>query len=174
MTKLRRRLRTLAQSATDADIETLTTPAGAKWWPAEQEADSMAKAKTTAKAAGADKKKPAKAKAKSAPKKAARKTKAAAKGKSANKGYVALAKLAEHPLVIDLIAIGATAAVAALAGRAHDGKSKGAKSKSSTGAVKAAGQAAAAAVGKRLMTEYEAVKDVAAAKKKKAKAPASK
>lgn len=130
----------------------------------------MAKAKTTAKTAGAEKKKPAKAKAKSAPNKAAKK----AKSKSSQKGYVALAKLAEHPLVIDLIAIGATAAVAALAGRAHDGKSAGAKSKSSTGAVKAAGQAAAAAVGKRLMTEYEAVKEVAAAKKKKAKPPATK
>ena len=131
----------------------------------------MAKAKTTAKPAGADKKKPAKAKAKSAPKSATKpgtkKTAKKAKAKGANKGYVALAKLAEHPLVIDLIAIGATAAVAALAGRAHDGKTAGSKAKSSTNAVKAAGQAAAVAVGKRLMTEYNAVKDVAAAKKKK-------
>ena len=135
----------------------------------------MAKAKTTAKPASADKKKPAKAKAKSAaksaPKTASKKTakKTAKKTKAANKGYVALAKLAEHPLVIDLIAIGATAAVAALAGRAHDGKTAGSKAKSSTNAVKAAGQAAAVAVGKRLMTEYNAVKDVAAAKKKKKK-----
>lgn len=128
----------------------------------------MAKAKTTAKPASADKKKPAKAKAKtatkSATKKTAKKAKTNAKTKGDNKGYVALAKLAEHPLVIDLIAIGATAAVAALAGRAHDGKTAGANAKSS---VKAAGQAAAVAVGKRLMTEYNAVKDVAAAKKKK-------
>ena len=129
----------------------------------------MAKAKTTAKPAGADKKKPAKAKAKSAPKSATKKTAKKAKTKGNNKGYVALAKLAEHPLVIDLIAIGATAAVAALAGRAHDGKTAGSKAKSSTNAVKAAGQAAAVAVGKRLMTEYNAVKDVAAAKKKKKK-----
>ena len=125
----------------------------------------MAKATTKAKTATADKKnKPAKAKAKA-------KTggkKAAKKVSKAQKGYVALAKLAEHPLVIDLIAIGATAAVAALAGRAHDGKTAGSKAKSSTNAVKAAGQAAAVAVGKRLMTEYNAVKDVAAAKKKKA------
>ena len=125
----------------------------------------MAKATTKTKTATADKKnKPAKAKAKAKTggKKAAKKV-----GK-AQKGYVALAKLAEHPLVIDLIAIGATAAVAALAGRAHDGKTAGSKAKSSTNAVKAAGQAAAVAVGKRLMTEYNAVKDVAAAKKKKA------
>ena len=125
----------------------------------------MAKAKTTAKPAGADKKKPAKAK--TATKTGAKKSAKKAKAKGANKGYVALAKLAEHPLVIDLIAIGATAAVAALAGRAHDGKTAGSKAKSSTNAVKAAGQAAAVAVGKRLMTEYNAVKDVAAAKKKK-------
>ena len=122
----------------------------------------MAKATTKAKTATADKKnKPAKAKAKAGGKKAAKKV------SKAQKGYVALAKLAEHPLVIDLIAIGATAAVAALAGRAHDGKTAGSKAKSSTNAVKAAGQAAAVAVGKRLMTEYNAVKDVAAAKKKK-------
>ena len=122
----------------------------------------MAKAKTTAKPAGADKKKPAKAK--TATKTGAKKSAKKAKAKGANKGYVALAKLAEHPLVIDLIAIGATAAVAALAGRAHDGKTAGTKTRST---VKAAGQAAAVAVGKRLMTEYNAVKDVAAAKKKK-------
>ena len=119
----------------------------------------MAKATTKAKTATADKKnKPAKAKAKAGGKKAAKKV------SKAQKGYVALAKLAEHPLVIDLIAIGATAAVAALAGRASGGKTSAAKAKSS---VKAAGQAAAVAVGKRLMTEYNAVKDVAAAKKKK-------
>ena len=122
----------------------------------------MAKAKTTAKPAGADKKKPAKAK--TATKTGAKKSAKKAKAKGANKGYVALAKLAEHPLVIDLIAIGATAAVAALAGHTSGGKTSGAKAKSS---VKAAGQAAAVAVGRRLMTEYNAVKDVAAAKKKK-------
>ena len=125
----------------------------------------MAKAKTTAKPAGAAKKKPAKAKAKSATKSAAKKTAKKTKSKGANKGYVALAKLAEHPLVIDLIAIGATAAVAALAGHSSGGKTRAGKAKSS---VKAAGQAAAVAVGKRLMTEFNAVKDVAAAKKKKA------
>ena len=114
----------------------------------------MAKAKT----ASADKKKSAKPKTKGTAKSTAKK--AGKKAKGSDKGYVALAKLAEHPLVIDLIAIGATAAVAALAGRAHDGKTAGAKTRST---VKAAGQAAAVAVGKRLMTEYQAVKDVSAA-----------
>lgn len=121
----------------------------------------MAKAKT---ASAEKKKKPAKAKAKTGAKKVAKK--AAKKESAARKGYEALAKLAEHPLVIDLIAIGATAAVAALAGRGAGGKT-GAKARSSTNVVKAAGQAAAAAVGKRLMTEYKAVKDVAASKSKK-------
>ena len=122
----------------------------------------MAKAKT----ASADKKKSAKSKTKDAAKGATKAgaKKAGKKAKGDNKGYVALAKLAEHPLVIDLIAIGATAAVAALAGRAQDGKTAGTKAKSS---VKAAGQAAAVAVGKRLMTEYQAVKNVSAAAKKK-------
>ena len=124
----------------------------------------MAKAKTTAKPTSAAKKKPAKAKAKSATKSAAKKTAKKTKTQS-QKGYVALARLAEHPLVIDLIAIGATAAVAALAGHSSGGKTRAGKAKSS---VKAAGQAAAVAVGKRLMTEFNAVKDVAAAKKKKA------
>lgn len=123
----------------------------------------MAKATTKAKTATAEKKKKpakAKAKAKSGAKKAIKKV------SGSNKGYEALAKLVEHPLVIDLIAIGATAAVAALAGHRAGGKTSTGKAKSSTNAVKAAGQAAAAAVGKRLMTEYKAVKDVAAAKKK--------
>ncbi len=78
--------------------------------------------------------------------------------------YDALAKLAEHPLVADLIAIGATAAVTAIAAgmSSKSGKTSGK-------AVKDAGKAAAAAIGARLMTEYQAVKDSAAeAKKKKA------
>ena len=122
----------------------------------------MAKAKT---ASAEKKKKPAKAKAKAGAKKVAKKvTKKASGGR---KGYEALAKLADHPLVIDLLAIGATAAVAALAERGVGGKSAAGKAKSSTTAIKAAGQAAAAAIGKRLMTEYQAVKDVAASKSKK-------
>jgi hypothetical protein len=61
----------------------------------------------------------------------------------------ALWKLAEHPLVGELLAIGATAAVAAIA--EGSGKSK---KKASTKAVKAAGKAAAAAIGARLISEF--------------------
>jgi len=76
----------------------------------------------------------------------------------------AIARLAEHPIVSDLIAIGATAAVTAIAAgmSSKSGKTSGK-------AVKDAGKAAAAAIGARLMTEFQAVKDSAAeAKKKKA------
>jgi len=86
-------------------------------------------------------------------------------GKAQN-GFDALAKLAEHPIVSDLIAIGATAAVAAIASgmSSKSGKSSGK-------AVKDAGKAAAAAIGARLMSEFKAVKDSAAeAKAKESKA----
>lgn len=84
--------------------------------------------------------------------------------KSASTGAVdALAKLAEHPIVADLIAIGATAAVTTIA------TSMSSKSgKSSTRAVKDAGKAAAAAIGKRLMDEVKAVRDASNDAKKKA------
>lgn len=67
-------------------------------------------------------------------------------------GLDALAKLAEHPLVGDLLAVGALAAVAAIA---ESGKSGSAGAKSAT-AAKAAGKAAAAAIGARLMKEFTA------------------
>lgn len=66
----------------------------------------------------------------------------------------ALLKLAEHPLVADLIAVGATAAVAAIV----KSKSGPASKSGSTRAVKDAGKAAAAAIGARLVGEFKAVK----------------
>ena len=76
------------------------------------------------------------------------------KGKKAKSGKKdgnldQLLKLADHPLVGDLLAVGALAAVAAIA---EAGKGDSAKMKSSA-AVKAAGKAAAAAVGARLLKE---------------------
>lgn len=112
----------------------------------------MAKTKTTA------------SKAKKKPNTKA-KTKKAKVGK-AQSSFDAVAKLAEHPIVADLIAIGATAAVTAIAAgmSSKSGKTSGK-------AVKDAGKAAAAAIGARLMTEFQAVKDSAAeAKSKGAKA----
>ena len=66
----------------------------------------------------------------------------------------ALLKLAEHPIVADLIAVGATAAVAAIV----KSKSDKAGKTGSTRAVKEAGKAAAAAIGARIVDEFKAVK----------------
>jgi len=63
----------------------------------------------------------------------------------------ALWKLAEHPLIGELLAVGATAAVAAIA---EQGLSKGGKKNANSKAVKAAGKAAAAAIGARLIGEF--------------------
>lgn len=77
----------------------------------------------------------------------------------------ALFKLAEHPIVADLLAVGATAAVAAIVKSRSDDKG----GRKSTRAVKDAGKAAAAAIGARLVEEFRAVKESAeAASKKKA------
>ncbi|MFC7537963.1 hypothetical protein ACFQPG_11405 [Sphingomonas sp. GCM10030256] len=67
-------------------------------------------------------------------------------------GLETLAKLAEHPLVGDLLAVGALAAVAAIA---ESGKADPAAVKSAN-AVKSAGKAAAAAIGARLLKEFAA------------------
>lgn len=80
-----------------------------------------------------------------------KKVKKAKKDKSGEPhGIEALAsKVLDHPLVSDLLAIGAMAAVAAIA---ESGKADPAKAKSKD-AVKAAGKAAAAAIGSRLLKE---------------------
>ncbi len=68
----------------------------------------------------------------------------------------ALLKLLESPLVADLLAVGATAALAAIAehrSSRRSGSDAGAKR-----AVKEAGKAAAAAIGRRLSTEFEEIK----------------
>jgi hypothetical protein len=92
------------------------------------------------------------------------KVKSKKKGKASNtSSFDALARLVEHPIVADLIAIGATAAVTAIASgmSSKSGKTSGK-------AVKDAGKAAATAIGQRLMTEFQAVKTSAAEAKKKA------
>lgn len=77
-----------------------------------------------------------------------------------------IADLIDHPLVADLLAVGAMAAVAAIAD--HNVKTRtGEEEKGSSKAVKAAGRAAAAAVGKRLMTEVDAIKKASGPKKPK-------
>lgn len=95
----------------------------------------------------------AKATTAKAPKKAKKK-----KSKTDAKGIDLLWKLADHPLVGELIAVGAAAAVAAIAEQSIARKGKDKKDASSKAAVKAAGSAAAAAIGQRLFTEFTEVK----------------
>ena len=128
----------------------------------------MAKAKTTRKAAPKAKKttKP-KSSAKAGSKTAKIRSKASKAGHS---GYDALVKLADHPLVADLLAIGAMAAVSAIA--SDKGDKLGAKGRTTSKSVKAAGKAAATAIGQRLLDEFKEVKKTAkksAAKRSPAK-----
>lgn len=112
---------------------------------------------TTAKAPKKDKKaaKAAAPKTKSEGGKKGRK-----KSKADGKGIDVLWKLVEHPLVGELIAVGATAAVAAIAEQSIDRERKGRKGAPSKAGVKAAGSAAAAAIGQRLINEFTDIKKV--------------
>ena len=65
-------------------------------------------------------------------------------------GFDGLAKLIDHPLVADLLAVGAMAAVAAIAD--HNVKTR-------TGEAEAGSSKVVKAIGKRLMTEVDAVRD---------------
>ena len=79
----------------------------------------------------------------------------------------ALLKLLESPLVADLLAVGATAALAALAEHRYSSRSgEGAGAKR---AVKGAVTAAAAAMGRRIATEFDEVKKASKAKAGKAR-----
>jgi hypothetical protein len=72
-------------------------------------------------------------------------------------GFDSLSRLLEHPLVAELISVGAIAAVAAIAD--HNVKTRtGEGKKGSKKALKAAGTAAATAIGKRLMGEVDEIK----------------
>ena len=127
----------------------------------------MAKAATTK--SDSDKKKKAKTgtavgKVKAKKDKASKTIKAKKGGKSKSDGFEGLAKLADHPLVADLLAAGAIAAVAAIAEH-QMGSTKG---QSSTKLVKSAGKAAAAAMGKKLMGDFGAIAGAATDAAKKA------
>jgi hypothetical protein len=79
----------------------------------------------------------------------------------------AFIKLLQSPLVADLLAVAATAALAALA--EHGFSSRGAgddavRGKRAGKAVKAAGKAAAAAIGRRLSTELEEIREASKSK----------
>ena len=68
----------------------------------------------------------------------------------------ALIRLLQSPLVIDLLAVGATAALATITEH-RSSRAQGAMGNSKK-ALKAAGKAAAAAMGRRLQTEFEQIR----------------
>ena len=118
----------------------------------------MAK-KTSSKTTG-----PAKKAAKPKPaKKAKPKTKTVAKrpvrARSESSAGDAVRKLLESPLVADLLAVGATAALAAIAEHGFGGKGDG---KRTGKAIKQAGKAAASAMGRRISSEFEEIKKASA------------
>ncbi len=75
----------------------------------------------------------------------------------------AFIKLLQSPLVADLLAVAATAALAALA--EHGFSKSGAGGKRAGRAVKEAGKAAAAAIGRRLGNEIDEIRSAAKAVK---------
>jgi len=76
----------------------------------------------------------------------------------------ALLNLLKSPLVAELLAVGATAAMAAITETRHSRRSGDESAK----VMKAAGKAAAAAIGRRIANEFEEIRNVS----KKAKASA--
>ena len=70
----------------------------------------------------------------------------------------AFIKLLQSPLVAELVAVAATAALASLSAQGFSGGGTDTRGKRAGKAVKAAGKAAAAAVGSRLQTEIDEIK----------------
>jgi hypothetical protein len=82
----------------------------------------------------------------------------------------AFIKLLQSPLVADLVAVAATAALASLAENGFATGKDGSRGKRAGKAVKAAGKAAAAAVGRRLGNEIDEIRKAAKSAKGSAKA----
>jgi hypothetical protein len=76
----------------------------------------------------------------------------------------AFIKLLQSPLAAELVAVAATAALAALAEHGFTSSSGNGRGKRAGKAVKEAGKAAAAAVGRRLGTELDEIRKAATAK----------
>jgi len=128
----------------------------------ERNADDKKKKKPAAAAPAVKVKAKTKTKTKTKKEKGAKaQTKTSAKAKK-HEGLEGLAKLIDHPLVADLLAAGAIAAVAAIA------EHKMGQGQSSSKMVKSAGKAAAAAMGKRLFGDIGAVTGAAVEAAKKA------
>jgi hypothetical protein len=120
----------------------------------------MARKTTTKKAAGA------KPKAKKVAGKPARKA-SSSRRSSGDTAVDALLKLLESPLVADLLAVGATAALAAITESRHSRRT-GADAKSGK-TVKTAAKAAAQAIGRRLSSEFDEIRKAAKTAKSSAK-----
>jgi len=103
------------------------------------------------------------------PAKAGGKAKGKGVKKAAGNAADALWKLADNPLIGEMLAIGAGAAVAALAESGIAGQGK---KKISSKAIKGAGKAAAAAIGARLVGEFTGLQKTTKAKSSKPAKPA--
>lgn len=114
-------------------------------------------AKTAKAKSGTSKRKPASSTSRAVAPSRPRKS---SSSRSDSSGLDSLTKLLEHPIVAELISLGAIAAVGAIA--QHNVRTRtGEGTKGSTKALKAAGAAAASAIGKRLMTEAEEIRKAA-------------
>jgi hypothetical protein len=94
-------------------------------------------------------------------------------GSSGGNGFnpgEAFIKLLQSPLVAELVAVAATAALAALAEHGFTSGGDATRGKRAGKAVKEAGKAAAAAVGRRLSTEMDEIRKAATDSKAGAKA----
>jgi len=119
----------------------------------------MAK-KATAKADGGTKKGPKKSKPDGGGRQLRRASSQSSGGSSGSSTdpVDALIKLLQSPLVIDLLAVGATAALAAITEH-RSSRAQGVVGNSKK-ALKEAGKAAAAAVGRRIATEIDEIRDI--------------
>lgn len=77
----------------------------------------------------------------------------------------AFVKLLQSPLVAELVAVAATAALAALAEHGFTASDESTRRRRAGKAVKEAGKAAAAAVGRRLSNEIDEIRSAASAKR---------
>ena len=77
----------------------------------------------------------------------------------------ALIKLLQSPLVAELVAVAATAALASLAEHGFTSGGGGSRGKRAGKAVKEAGKAAASAIGRRLGNEFEEIRSASKAKR---------
>ena len=91
-------------------------------------------------------------------------------GKSGPDAGEMFIKLLQSPLVAELVAVAATSALAALAEHGFTSGGGGTRGKRAGKAVKEAGKAAAAAVGRRLSNEIDEIKKASAGSKGGAKA----